>query len=110
MNFFLLHACFALGLALAFVTPTNTSDDQPLLGFDQEGATRQHALEARFDSLLQKDHLKDWMKRMAARPHHLGSAYGKENAEFIAAQFRSWGFETTIEEFKVLFPSPKKRF
>ena len=110
MNFFPLHSCFALGLLAAFVAPTSTSDEKPVLGFNQEGATHQRSLEAQLDSLLQKDHLREWMKRMAARPHHLGSAYGKENAEFIAALFRSWGFETVIEEFKVLFPSPRKRF
>ncbi len=49
------------------------------------------------------------MKRLSARPHHLGSKYGKENAEFIASQFKSWGFDTKIEEFEVLFPSPKTR-
>lgn len=49
------------------------------------------------------------MKRLSARPHHLGSAYGKANAEFIAAQFKSWGFATEIERFDVLFPTPKTR-
>src|SRR5207248_8948395 len=42
-------------------------------------------------------------------PHHLGSAYDKENAEFIASLFKSWGYDTNIEEFSVLFPNPKRR-
>jgi N-acetylated-alpha-linked acidic dipeptidase len=46
---------------------------------------------------------------MTARPHHVGSPYGKENAEFIASLFRSWGYETAIERFDVLFPTPKIR-
>lgn len=49
------------------------------------------------------------MKRLSARPHHLGSVYNKENADFIAAQFRSWGYETKLEQFEVLFPTPKTR-
>ena len=49
------------------------------------------------------------MKRLSARPHHLGSPYGKENADFIASQFRSWGYDTKLEEFQVLFPTPKTR-
>ena len=49
------------------------------------------------------------MKRLSARPHHLGSPYNKENADFIAAQFRSWGYETRLEEIQVLFPTPKTR-
>src|SRR2546421_4788548 len=66
------------------------SPEKPLLGFSREGAQQQHALEARFDASLNRDHLRDWMKRLTARPHHLGSAYDKENANFIADQFRSW--------------------
>ena len=80
-----------------------------LMGFSANGAQSQKALEARFDSFLRADNLRDWMKRLSARPHHLGSAYDKENAEFIAAQFKSWGFETEIESFEVLFPTPKTR-
>ena len=49
------------------------------------------------------------MRRMAAHPHELGSANGKAVADFAAEQFRSWGFETRIEEFQVLFPRPKTR-
>jgi N-acetylated-alpha-linked acidic dipeptidase len=84
-------------------------ETRALLGFSREGASAQRELERRFDALLKRENLRDWMKRLAARPHHVGSAYGKENAEFIAAQFRSWGYETEIEQFDVLFPVPKTR-
>ena len=47
-------------------------------------AAGQRALEARFDSLLNAENLREWMKRLSARPHHVGSPYGKENAEFMA--------------------------
>jgi len=81
----------------------------PLLGFDRDGSSHERALEKQFDSFVKKDDLRDWMKRLSARPHHLGSAYDKENAEFIASLFRSWGFDTAIERFDVLFPTPKTR-
>jgi len=98
-------------LLLSFVLPTEVVaiDNKPLLGFSSETSNRQRELESRFDSLLNKDNLRAWMKRLSARPHHLGSAYGKENAEFIASQFRSWGYQTEIERFDVLFPTPKSR-
>jgi len=67
------------------------------------------ALESAFDSTLSADSLRSWMKTISARPHHAGSAYGKENAEFIAARFREWGFATTIERYDVLFPVPVSR-
>src|SRR5262245_53247807 len=81
----------------------------PLLGFDRDGSGRERALEKQFDSFIKSDNLRDWMKRLSARPHHLGSAYDKENAEFIAGLFRSWGFDTQIERLDVLFPTQKTR-
>lgn len=80
-----------------------------LMGFSGENSGTQRALEAKFDSNLKAENLREWMKRLSARPHHVGSPYGKENAEFIASLFRSWGFETQIEQFDVLFPTPKTR-
>jgi N-acetylated-alpha-linked acidic dipeptidase len=35
--------------------------------------------------------------------------YDKDNADFIAGLFRSWGYETSIEQYDVLFPTPKTR-
>jgi len=49
------------------------------------------------------------MERLAARPHHVGSPYDKDNAEWIAAKLKSWGLDATIENFDVLFPTPKER-
>src|SRR5438876_9594372 len=102
-----LTAFLLLGLAQS--GPAENFSDRPLLGFTRESAAQERALETRFDSLLKRENLREWMKRLTARPHHLGSAYDKENAEFIAAQFRSWGYETEIEEFQVFFPTPKLR-
>jgi len=58
---------------------------------------------------MNRDNLRNWMQRLSARPHHLGSDYDRQNAEFIASLFRSWGYDTNIEEFQVLFPTPRKR-
>jgi N-acetylated-alpha-linked acidic dipeptidase len=49
------------------------------------------------------------MQRLAARPHHVGSPYAKENAEWMLAQFKAWGWDASIEQFDVLFPTPKER-
>ena len=85
------------------------AQDKPLLGFGIEEAIEEFALEEQFDSYLERDNLRDWMRQLSARPHHVGSEYGRENAEFIASQFESWGYETTIEVFRVLFPTPRTR-
>ncbi len=96
-------------LAAAVVLSAAPPDENPLLGFGSAGAEAQRALEGKLDALVRKENLRDTMKRLSARPHHLGSAYDKDNADFIAAQFKSWGYETAIEEFQVLFPTPKTR-
>ena len=100
----LLSSCF-----FSIIAQTMPSNDQPLLGFDRASTTAERGLEARFDVALRREDLRDWLKRLSAHPHHIGSPYGKENAEFIASQFRSWGFDTQIEEFSVLFPTPRLR-
>lgn len=84
-------------------------DDKPLTGFGAESAAAQLALETRFDSLLKKENMREWMRRLSARPHHVGSAYDKDNAEFMVGLFRSWGYDAQVERFDVLFPTPKTR-
>jgi N-acetylated-alpha-linked acidic dipeptidase len=84
-------------------------DDRTLTGFDRESSERERALETRYDSLLKKENLREWMKRLSARPHHVGSAYDRDNAEFLLGLFRSWGYDAKIESFDVLFPTPKTR-
>jgi N-acetylated-alpha-linked acidic dipeptidase len=98
-------------LSILFICSTifSQSTSPVMLGFAAESAKAQRALEARFDAGLNPNNLRDWMKRISARPHHIGSTYNKENADFIASQFRSWGYETKLEEFQVLFPTPKTR-
>ena len=75
-------------------------------GFDAE---TQRKLEERFDSYLNSDNLREWMKHMSSKPHHVGSPWSKQNAEYIAAKFEEWGYVTEIEQFDVLLPIPKVR-
>ncbi|HVN03685.1 MAG TPA: transferrin receptor-like dimerization domain-containing protein, partial [Bryobacteraceae bacterium] len=53
--------------------------------------------------------LRSYMQRLSARPHHVGSPYDKDNAEWIAAKAREWGLDAQIETFDVLFPTPRER-
>ena len=80
-----------------------------VMGFTPERAAAQREREARFDASVATADLRGWVQRMTARPHHLGSPYDRANAEFMAELFRSWGFETRLEEFQVLFPTPTTR-
>ena len=70
---------------------------------------KQLQLEKRYEAVLKAENLTTWMKQFTLRPHNVGSPKAKENAEFIAALFKKWGYETEIEVFHVLFPTPKTR-
>jgi N-acetylated-alpha-linked acidic dipeptidase len=97
-----------LTVGLALASP-GRAEAPPPLGFAAEGWKRQSTLETRFDAALDPALLRDWMRRLSARPHPVGSPYGREVAEFLAARFREWGYDTAIEEFSVLFPTPRTR-
>ncbi len=98
-----------LVLCTSVLAQTLSTGSSKILGFSDTSLEKQRSLESKFDSYLKPENLRDWMKRLSARPHHLGSPYDKENAEFIASQFKSWGYNTQIEQFDVLFPTPKTR-
>jgi N-acetylated-alpha-linked acidic dipeptidase len=102
-------AALLLLCALLSTRAAPPPDEKSLTGFGAESAEAERALEARFDSLMKKDEMREWMRRLSARPHHVGSAYDKDNAEFMAGLFRSWGYDAAIERFDVLFPTPKTR-
>ena len=80
-----------------------------MLGFDVQGSSAQRDFESRFDAAIQPAHVKEWLEHLAARPHHVGSPYDKANAEYLADLFKSWGYDTRIERFDVLFPTPRVR-
>jgi N-acetylated-alpha-linked acidic dipeptidase len=62
--------------------------------------------EEKFRAIPSPQNQRDYMQRLSARPHHVGSPYDKDNAEWIAAKLKSWGLDAKIENFDVLFPTP----
>jgi N-acetylated-alpha-linked acidic dipeptidase len=65
--------------------------------------------EEKFRLIPSPQNQREHMQRLSARPHHVGSPYDKDNAEWIAAKLKSWGLDAKIETFDVLFPTPKDR-
>src|SRR4051794_20679583 len=65
--------------------------------------------DAQLRSSIDANQIRESMRRLTLRPHHVGSAYDKDNAEWILARFREWGWDAQIEQFDVLFPTPKER-
>ena len=111
MQYQVLQSLAIICLCFTLVAAQNApiSQQRQLPGFDRNASDSERTLEKQFDSFLKKDDVRDWMKQLSAKPHHLGSPYGKENADFIAGLFKSWGYDTEIERFDVLFPTPKTR-
>jgi N-acetylated-alpha-linked acidic dipeptidase len=70
---------------------------------------RDESWEARFRAIPSTDSLRSYMRRLAARPHHLGSPYGIANARWMRDRFTAWGWDARIETFDVLFPTPRER-
>lgn len=85
------------------------AQNKSLIGFSTAAADAHSRAETQFDSFLKSKNIDEWIKHLSARPHHVGSPYGKENAEFMLNLFRSWGYEAEIETYHVLFPTPKLR-
>jgi len=80
-----------------------------LLSFSFSQIPTKSDWEAKFREIPSAEKQRAYMQRLSARPHHLGSPYDKDNAEWMAAMFKSWGLDTKIETFDVLFPTPKER-
>ena len=65
--------------------------------------------ESRFRAIPDALSIGEYMKRLSARPHHVGTAYDKDNADWMLGKFREWGWDAQLESFTVLFPTPKER-
>jgi N-acetylated-alpha-linked acidic dipeptidase len=75
----------------------------------QSGSQPAPSWEAKFRAVPEPANIKEYMRKMSARPHHLGSPYGKEVADWLLAKFKEFGWEAQLEEYHVLFPTPKVR-
>ena len=65
--------------------------------------------EGKFQAIPSPANQRAYMQRLSARPHHVGSAYDLDNAQWILARFKEWGLDAHMESFDVLFPTPKTR-
>jgi N-acetylated-alpha-linked acidic dipeptidase len=72
-------------------------------------ALAQTSWDAKFREIPDAKTIGESIRHMSARPHHLGSPYDRENADWILAQFKSWGWDATLETYDVLFPTPRER-
>ncbi len=93
------------GLGQAPVVPPSSR----LTGYSSQNATLEGDWERKFQNGISPENIRENMRRLSARPHHVGSPYDKDNADWILSKFKEWGFDAKIETFNVLFPTPKVR-
>jgi N-acetylated-alpha-linked acidic dipeptidase len=85
------------------------SSPAALPGYSPRSSQSEREWEMKFRAVPDPANLRAYMQRLSARPHHVGSPYDKDNAEWILAHFKEWGLDAHIEQFDVLFPTPKIR-
>src|SRR5271154_7146367 len=103
LSFTLVLSSFSVG---AEPTPTTPA---ALVGYSPRASQIEREWETKFRAIPDPTNLREYMRRLSARPHHVGSPYDKDNAEWIIARFKEWGLDAHIEQFDVLFPTPKIR-
>jgi N-acetylated-alpha-linked acidic dipeptidase len=109
---------YILLISFAQFTAAQTSPDQSanpsaastqLLGYTEQTSATERDWEKKFQEGIVATNIRENDRRLSARPHHVGSPYDKDNAEWMLARFKEWGFDAHIETFDVLFPTPKER-
>ncbi|MGI4828147.1 MAG: hypothetical protein ACRYFU_08155, partial [Janthinobacterium lividum] len=81
----------------------------PLRGYTAASSATEVKWENVFRAMPDPARLRENMRRLTLRPHHVGSPYDKDNAEWLLAQLKSYGLDAKIEQFDTLFPTPKHR-
>src|SRR6266849_3647873 len=99
----------AIVLIFTLVVPSLSfsADQTALVGYSPRSSQSEREWETKFRAIPDPANLREYMRRLSARPHHVGSPYDKDNAEWILAHFKEWGLDAHIERFDVLFPTPK---
>src|SRR3981081_2442177 len=100
---------FLLVLSCFLLLAASPETEQPLNGYSPATPRITRDGGSKFRAVPEPQNLRDYMQRLSARPHHVGSPYDKDNAEWMLAKFKEWDLDANIETFDVLFPTPKVR-
>ncbi len=108
MNWILRITVLVVSVAIVLPCIRARGGNTSLDGYTATDSQTEREWETKFRSLPSPENQKEYMRRLSARPHHVGSPYDKDNAEWILAKFKEWGLDAHIETFDVLFPTPKE--
>lgn len=101
----------SLVLAATLLAPSalHSEPDAGIRGFTATHLSAERALEQQFRAVPSPDRLREYMREITREPHHAGSPGSRRVAEYILAQFRSWGLDASIEPTEALMPFPTER-
>ena len=69
------------------------AQEERLPGFSASSTRAQKEWEQAFRALPDAKLMREAMQRLTAHPHHVGSPYGKDNAEWMLAKLKDWGLD-----------------
>ena len=94
-------------LALLLLSAILVSAQKSITGF--KNTDKQLKIEADFDAQLNAKRVGENIKLLSSVPHHVGSVGGKFVASEIAKVFKDNGWDTKIETYQLMFPTPITR-
>src|SRR5437868_6814805 len=95
--------------ALLFPAFARQQQQGEMPGYSAQDAQTERQWEAKFQAIPKPENARTYLQRLSAHPHAVGQPYDKDNAEWLASQFKSWGLDSRVENFYVLMPWPKER-
>jgi N-acetylated-alpha-linked acidic dipeptidase len=104
--------CFLVelgGVELSRAQRDAVPGSEPLRGYTPAESKVEREWEEKMRAIPDPKNLRENMRILSSAPHHVGSARDKANAEFILRKFLEYGLKAKIEQFDVLFPSPRER-
>ncbi len=97
----------ALVLSFLCLITTTLNAQKNLIGFTS--SEKQLKTEQIFDAQLSAKRVGENIKLLSSVPHHVGSVGGKMVASEIAKVFTDAGWDTKIETYQLMFPTPITR-
>lgn len=94
-------------LALVGFAITTLKAQSNLLGF--KSSEQENKNEKFFDAQLSATRVGENIKLLSSVPHHVGSVGGKFVADEIVKVFKAAGWDTKIETYQLMFPTPISR-
>ncbi|MDE3180264.1 MAG: M28 family metallopeptidase [Acidobacteriota bacterium] len=78
-------------------------------GYSPADSAAERQWESKFQAIPSAENIRSYNKYLSAYPHNAGTLRDQQNAEWILAKFKQWGWDAHIETFYVLLPWPKER-